>query len=93
MYTFKTNNNTAKTESTEKLEKAEKQKSRKLKLYLLNEELYKNRLDQKLKKFNYGTLQEIYEHIKECVNQAALETLGKEKNTGKYKKDLTEKQN
>lgn len=47
--------------------------------------LYKTRLDQKLEDKNFDSTEKHYNHIKECIHNAALESLGKYDNTNQRK--------
>lgn len=67
----------------------------KYKLYLLQDEtirdLYKRRLDQKLTEFTYDSAEDLYDHIKQSIKQAAMEALGKiKKENKKYEYNLKE---
>lgn len=67
----------------------------KFNLHLLQDEsirqLYQKRLDQKLNEFRFTSLEETYQHVKECIKEAALEALGeKTSNKGKYNWDFSE---
>ncbi|RZF32288.1 hypothetical protein LSTR_LSTR001752 [Laodelphax striatellus] len=54
-------------------------------------ELYQRRLDQQLTDFMFDSVEDIYTHIKQCMQQAALEVLGeKNEENRKYKYNLTE---